>query len=162
MKRRTVFEADHSKINCGVKQILSFGDMCGIELHFKLADRMEERGLTVRQLAEISGLRLATISDIMNGNRSSINYQHIIVLMMSLRITKLSDLIEIHFPDVLADYYNKQSFEWIKLGEPPLEVTQYKQFHTLTEKQLKESEADLPKFLKDALDRIEQLKKINK
>ena len=67
-----------------------------MELQFKLADRMAERNLTVRDLSALSGLRLATISDIMNGNRSSINFQHLTMLMVALRLSKVSDLIDIY------------------------------------------------------------------
>lgn len=158
MKRRSILEVDHSKINWGVKQLLRIGNDYGIELQFKLADRMAERNLTVRELSEITGLRLATISDIMNGNRSSINFQHIVVLMMALKITKLSDMVDIAFPEYLVNYYEEQSSEWINFGEQPSETLLYKNCHTLSESQQEECEETIPQARKELSVKLEELK----
>lgn len=138
MKRRTLGEIDHSRISWGIKTILQFSEICGMELHFKLADRMAERGLSVRGLSALSGLRLATIHDIMNGNRTSINLQHLTVLMTVLRLTKLSDLIEIHLPEYLTHHFDQESAEWIASGEPPASVSSFKFLHTIEEEQQNE------------------------
>lgn len=158
MRRRTPLEVDHSKINWGVRQILKIGEVCGIEVQFKLADRMAERNLTVRELAEITGLRLATISDVMNGNRSSMNFQHLIVIMMALRLEKLSDLVDVHFPEHLADYYAKQSKEWVELHEPPFEIYQYKLCNSVKEEHQELYEQSIKAKFEEIKDKYGKLK----
>lgn len=91
----------------------------GIHYRFKLADRMAERNLTVRRLSTLTGLRLATISELMTGKKGAINLSHVALLMLVLRISDINDLIEIHIPDNLKTIFEKDSSEWIKTGEIP-------------------------------------------
>lgn len=132
MKRKKPTETDHSKISWAVKKVLTIADLYGIEIEFKLADRMAERNLTVRELAAITGLRLATISDIMNGNRVSMNFQHLTIIMLALRLSKLSDLIDIKIPDFLTDLYNNESEKWITTGQAPEVTYQLKQCFSIS------------------------------
>lgn len=158
MKRRTFVEADHSKISWSIKHILKFCDIYGMELQFKLADRMAERNLTVRDLSALSGLRLATISDIMNGNRSSINFQHLTMLMVALRLSKVSDLIDIYIPEYICDYFEKDSAEWIATGETPSKVLELKQWHTMTEEQQQMYEDNVEEEYKKHSEKAKQLR----
>lgn len=89
---------------------------------FKLADRMKERGLTVRKLAELSGLRLATISELMNGKKGLVNLQHIAVLMFVLRLSDINDIVEIYVNEALREKFEAEAVDWVKTGETPAEV----------------------------------------
>lgn len=91
----------------------------GIYYKFKLADRMAERNLTVRKLSALTGLRLATISDIMTGKKGALNLSHIALLMLVLRITNINDLIEIYIPEDLKETFKQDSSEWIRTGDIP-------------------------------------------
>lgn len=158
MKRRTLVEADHSKISWSIKHVLKCCDIYGMELQFKLADRMAERNLTVRDLSALSGLRLATISDIMNGNRSSINFQHLTMLMVALRLTKISDLIDIYIPEYICDKFEEDSAEWIATGETPSDVSALKQYHTMNEKQQQGYEITVEEEYKKHNEKAKQLR----
>lgn len=91
----------------------------GIHYRFKLADRMAERNLTVRKLSALTGLRLATISELMTGKKGAVNLSHVALLMLVLRITDINDLVEIYIPDDLKTEFEKDASEWIKTGEVP-------------------------------------------
>ena len=113
MKRIKTTETMHSQMPIKFQIISKVCEEASIYFTFKLADRMEERNLTVRALAEITGLRLATISDLMTGKKQSINLHHILILMIALRITELTDLISIEFPKNKQLEFKKDRDKWI-------------------------------------------------
>lgn len=61
---------------------------------FKLKDLLDSRGMTQKELAELTGLREATISEMINDSRSVYNKVHIIKVMDALNITELEKIIE--------------------------------------------------------------------
>lgn len=117
MKNVRIVENEHTNLNPRLKVFLRVVDREGILFRFKLSDRLQERNLTVRKCSEITGLRLATISDLMNGNKSSINLHHVIVLMVCLRISRFEDLVEIYIPDKIKDEFDSDSLSWITKGQ---------------------------------------------
>lgn len=122
MKKVKLTTHVHSSANGGIIRFLEICEEYGVQTRFKLADRLEERGLTVRKCAELTGLRLGTISDLMNGKKSSVNFQHIWVLMLILGLTDINDLIEFHVPTEIKDFFNRGSSAWIRTQEIP-EIT---------------------------------------
>lgn len=96
----------------------------GIHYRFKLADRMKERNLTVRKLSELTGLRLATISDLMTGKKGAVNFSHVALIMLTLRISDINDIVEIYIPEDLKDTFDKEAKEWITTGEVPTATTE--------------------------------------
>lgn len=114
MKIIHTHETVHSSLNCKMEEVLQYMDKVGVYFSFKLADRLKERNLTMRDFAKMSGLRLATISDICNGKKQSLNLHHVLICMLVLRITKLSDIIEIVFPEELKAKYESESKSWIE------------------------------------------------
>ena len=123
MKRVNILDTMHTSIaNSSMKDFGTNLEQLGIYFEFKLADLMEERGLSVRDLAKLSGLRLATISDLMQGNKGSINLHHIVVLMMVLRVTNITDIINVHIPKELQIEMKLQSQNWIESRNVPSEV----------------------------------------
>lgn len=119
MKKINLTENIHSASNEGIISFLQICEEYGVQTRFKLADRLEERGLTVRKCAELTGLRLGTISDLMNGKKSSVSFQHLWVLMLILGITDINDLIEFHLPTEIKDFFNAGSSTWIRTQETP-------------------------------------------
>ncbi|MDK0636919.1 helix-turn-helix transcriptional regulator [Clostridium perfringens] len=119
MKEIKLTKNVHSSANSGIIDFLTICEEIGITVRFKLADRLEERGLTVRKCAELTGLRLGTISDIMNGNKTSITFQHIWILMIVLCITDINDLIELHLPEHVTSFFDEMSEKWIDSKEIP-------------------------------------------
>lgn len=62
----------------------------------KLKDKelLEERNITQKKLAQISGIRESTISDIVRGTRTVINFEHLSKIAEALEIDNISQLID--------------------------------------------------------------------
>ena len=88
----------------------------------KIDDLLKERGLTQKDLAQMTGMRVGTISEIINGKGISINKVQIFAIMVALRVTNLSDILEIQFPTDLATTYNIEREEWLSDREMPISV----------------------------------------
>lgn len=119
MKRIKPNATTHTSMNDKLKCILNKCDHYGVRINFKLSDRLQERGLTVRKTAEMTGLRGATISDLCTGRKGSVNLQHILLLMIALRITDIRELIDIEFPENWVNDSKQDTYEWINKKEPP-------------------------------------------
>ena len=56
----------------------------------KIKETIEERGITQKKLAEMSGIRESTISDIVRGTRTVINFEHLSKIAEALEIDNKS------------------------------------------------------------------------
>lgn len=119
MKTLKLTKHIHSASNKGVVDFLSVCDDLGITVKFKLDDRLEERGMSLRKCSELTGLRLGTLSDIMNGNKTSISFLHLWVLMISLSIQDINDLIELSFPEDIKECVDLSAKNWIEAKKIP-------------------------------------------
>lgn len=63
--------------------------------NFKLKDVLERKGMTQKELSEITGIREATISEMVNDSRSVYNKQHMFKVMDALNITDLEEILEL-------------------------------------------------------------------
>lgn len=63
-------------------------------VRLKLKSLLEERGLTQKKLSELSGIRESTISDIVRGSRTLINFEHFEKLARALEISDITELID--------------------------------------------------------------------
>jgi transcriptional regulator with XRE-family HTH domain len=61
----------------------------------KIKQLVEEKGLSQADLAEMTGLRCATISEMARNSRSVINKLHLAKVMDALDVTDLNDIIEL-------------------------------------------------------------------
>lgn len=61
----------------------------------KLQKVLDELGMTQAELAELTGLRPAAISEFAKGTRTVINKSHLGKIMNALDITKLEDIVEV-------------------------------------------------------------------
>jgi transcriptional regulator with XRE-family HTH domain len=64
-----------------------------VKLHVK--ELLEERGITQKKLAELSGVRESTISDIVRGTRTVINFEHLGKIATALEIDDIRKLIDL-------------------------------------------------------------------
>jgi putative transcriptional regulator len=64
--------------------------------NFKLRELLERRGMTQKELAELTGIREATISEMVNDSRSVYNKTHIVKVMDALNVTDLNEILELH------------------------------------------------------------------
>lgn len=60
----------------------------------KVNDALEKRELSQKRLAEMSGIRESTISDIVRGTRTVINFEHLSKIAEALEITDIRELID--------------------------------------------------------------------
>lgn len=65
-----------------------------MELHIKLKEVLTDRGITQKQLVEMTGLRPAAVSEIVNNQRQSISKDHIVKICEALEIDKIEDILE--------------------------------------------------------------------
>ena len=64
------------------------------KLKLKVKELLEERNITQKKLAQISGIRESTISDIVRGTRTVINFEHLSKIAEALEIDNISQLID--------------------------------------------------------------------
>jgi predicted transcriptional regulator len=61
----------------------------------RLGEILGNRGMTQTELSLLTGLRQASISDLVHNRKTTLNTQHLLVIMLALDITDLSEMIEI-------------------------------------------------------------------
>lgn len=64
-------------------------------VRLKVKELLDKRGITQKKLAELSGIRESTISDIVRGTRTVINFEHLAKIAEALEIDDIHDLIEL-------------------------------------------------------------------
>ena len=64
------------------------------KVKLKVKELLEERNITQKKLAQISGIRESTISDIVSGTRTVINFEHLSKIAEALEIDNISQLID--------------------------------------------------------------------
>ena len=60
----------------------------------KVKEPLECRKLSQKKLAEMSGIRESTISDIVRGTRTVINFEHLSKIAEALEVTDIRELID--------------------------------------------------------------------
>ena len=60
----------------------------------KVKEALESRKLSQKKLAEMSGIRESTISDIVRGTRTVINFEHLSKIAEALDVTDIRELID--------------------------------------------------------------------
>lgn len=73
------------------------------KVKLKVKELLEERNITQKKLAQISGIRESTISDIVRGTRAVINFEHLSKIAEALEIDNISQLID--FEEIYTNYY---------------------------------------------------------
>lgn len=64
------------------------------QIKLKVKELLEERRITQKKLAQMSGIRESTISDIVRGTRTVINFEHLSKIAEALEIDNISQLID--------------------------------------------------------------------
>jgi len=65
-------------------------------IRIRLKELLDEKGMKQKELAEVSGIRESTISDIARGSRTVMNFEHVAKIAEVLGITDIRDLIELN------------------------------------------------------------------
>lgn len=63
-------------------------------INFKLKELLIKRGITQKQLSELTGLHESTLSDISRDQRSVINKNHLELIMEALQIDDFNELFD--------------------------------------------------------------------
>lgn len=66
-----------------------------IRIQLKLDKAMKDRGITQLKLARLSGIRQATISDMVQNKRGTINLRNLERIIQILNIRDMSEIIEL-------------------------------------------------------------------
>ena len=64
------------------------------EIKLKVKDLIDEKGMTQKTLAQLSGIRESTISDIVRGTRTVINFEHLSKTAEALKVNDIRELID--------------------------------------------------------------------
>lgn len=67
----------------------------------KLKEALEEADMTQSELAELTGLRRATISEIAQNSRTVMNKSHLGKIMDALDLTDMNDILELIIEETL-------------------------------------------------------------
>jgi putative transcriptional regulator len=65
------------------------------KVKLRLKELLDERGIKQKDLAELTGIRESTISDICRGSRTVMNFEHISKIAEALKIKDIRELIEL-------------------------------------------------------------------
>lgn len=66
-----------------------------MDLHIKLKEILTERNITQKQLVEMTGLRPAAVSELVNNQRTSITKMHITKICEALEINRIDEILEL-------------------------------------------------------------------
>lgn len=61
----------------------------------RVKELIEEKGITQKKLAEIAGIRESTVSDIVRGTRTVINFEHLGKIATALDIDDIRKIIDL-------------------------------------------------------------------
>ena len=61
----------------------------------RVKELLEEEGITQKKLAETAGVRESTISDIVRGTRTVINFEHLGKIATALEISDIRKIIDL-------------------------------------------------------------------
>lgn len=106
---------------------------------YRIDELLKERNMSQKELAAMTGMRVGTISDLVNGKTGvSLNKTQLVALMVALRVTKLSDIVEIVLPKELNLTFQKEQAEWILKQEMPSELKEMYRHNILKRNGLEE------------------------
>jgi len=114
-KAEHIIEETHKLMNPIVVGTASH--LKGAKVVYKIDDALKERKLTQKQLAAMTGMRVATISELVNGKGTNVNYVQMLALMAALRLTSFEQLFEIRLPEEMEEQFKRESEYWKKTKE---------------------------------------------
>jgi len=78
------------------------------KIEIKLDSILVDRNMTQGELHQLTGIRLATISEFVNGKKNSINLIHLVTMMAALRITDITEIISVTFDKEVQEAWNQE------------------------------------------------------
>ncbi|GLO67939.1 helix-turn-helix transcriptional regulator [Oceanobacillus kimchii] len=78
------------------------------KIEIKLDNILIDRNMTQFQLHKLTGIRMATISEFINGKKGSVNFVHLVTIMAALRITDISEIISVKFDKEVEEAWKEE------------------------------------------------------
>ena len=91
-----------------------------VSVKIKLNEVAANRGISLYKLSKITGIRPATLSMYSEGNPAVINSAHLLALIIALRITDISELIEIQMDSETEEKFDTDRKLWVENGWQPV------------------------------------------
>jgi DNA-binding Xre family transcriptional regulator len=96
--------------------ILTFGE---VYVKSKIKDKLDEYGLSITDLSNLTGIRYASVNEIVNSKKATLNLQHLTAIMIALRVNSFDELFELKFADEeKAKQFYKEVEQYDKYGLP--------------------------------------------
>ena len=90
-----------------------------VKVQTKLTERMEELGMNLMELSLLTGIRYASLNELKNGKKVTLNLQHLIAIMIALRIKSFDQLLTIDFMDKeMEGLFDKEALKYAEQGLP--------------------------------------------
>ncbi|MFD9628635.1 helix-turn-helix domain-containing protein [Peribacillus muralis] len=87
-----------------------------IEIVCKLGELMTDRGINQTELSRLTGIRQATINDIIHDKKHTMNKEHTMILMLVLKLTDINQLYEVKFNDIEEEVALKKERDYATLN----------------------------------------------
>lgn len=120
VKVDTLIKATHQSTNKAV--INTAEELSEAFMVSKLDDCLKMRGLSQKDFSLMTGIRIGTVSDMVNGKGVSFNKVRIMATMSALRITDISDLFDIYIPEETKAKFDREREEWLATRSMPESV----------------------------------------
>ncbi|OMI07669.1 XRE family transcriptional regulator [Bacillus paralicheniformis] len=93
----------------GTRQVtLDLIDRYPQKVVIKLGEVLKERGLSQGDLHRLTGIRTASLNDMANAKKQSINVLHLVAIMCALRITDIRELFDIEFDEEVKQAWEEE------------------------------------------------------
>ena len=100
--------------------IEQFGD---ISVKCKLQNILNQVNINLTELSLITGIRYASLNELKNGKKATLNLQHVVAIMTALRVKSFDDLFELVFEDVAEqNRFNLEATTIYSDGHLPTDV----------------------------------------
>lgn len=123
MNIKTGYEVIENSSKRGSNVVKGVSETIGdVKFVTKIDELIKARGISQRDLSELTGIQLSYLSDFILGKTSTINKTHLLALMAVLRVDSITDIIEIQIPDNLKEVFEADRYEWIDTKMVPNRV----------------------------------------
>ena len=117
----TSYSNFRSNTNKQTKQVIQSEK---VNFMWHLDKRLEERNMGIRGLSRLTGIPHNAIANYSNNDvsASTLNIEHVIAIMIALRLTSMEQLVTVEMPHGTAVRFGKESSAWMETGEVPSSV----------------------------------------
>ncbi|WP_368264084.1 helix-turn-helix domain-containing protein [Enterococcus innesii] len=100
-----------------------------LEFTWHLKERLDERKMSGRKLARITGIRPALVAEYANNSAkaNTVNIEHIFAMMIALRITDVEELFTISMPQETEKRFSKERKQWLETLKMPDQLAEIEQ-----------------------------------